>query len=202
MDRLGLSAANLRRGLKEHDEALLVGIVTNDLALVPHQETADIRALNIFLLGQLRLREAWLLSRAAPADPQRTSLVTFFAPLVAAIASGVFLVLDVGTEFAKVEGTAQYGATLGLAALASMFALIHALEVPRLRAALPRIAAAFALTWLLAAVESAIVVWILTGTSARSGGPFWADWLMWTSLSQFLGLFLSLVVTRTKLSEV
>lgn len=169
-----------------------------------------------------RLRRKLPASKEAPDGKAATevrlpTLPGYLAPFVAAIASGTFLDLEIGKAWNEVleHGLSfRYWATIGLALLGS-FTLLAATLGWRLNpsrdARFSRIRRVAQVSWralpaflgalLVSAVVSGVVLWTLEDTHIRKlphGDPipFLPHLFLVTSLSLFLGLFLSLVLHR------
>ena len=174
-----------------------------------------------FLLSHLRFGDALEYRRRIAGAVPIPSLLTWFAPLLVGSCAGSLLVLDVGTAW---NVMALAGRELQLAgmitvALTLSFALLFADLAQRVvrRAAEGESHAAYGMTvarrilpvlgvsWAVALTASSLVLLTLAGTDARSIGgapiPFVPQALLWAALSQFLGIFLGLVLAGRSVAD-
>ncbi len=204
-------SSRLAAGLAHQKEAEVLELMDTRLDLIVQEDEVVIDRLHRFLLGQLLFRRAMALQKAADRTGGRSlqTLTTFLTPLFPALASGVFLFLGSnGISFdevysAKAVAEHGYSAYLGLllvSATGSCYALVHALGMPRLTLAWRRLLLAFVATWVVTGFVVAAVLGILWDTAVHQAQPA-LQWVLWTSASQFMGLFLSLVVQRMRLGE-
>ncbi len=171
--------------------------------------------LHRFLLDHLHLRNAEALRDAVRERVPLRAVWMYLAPLIAGVASGTVLVLDVGTAFddlaVKSSLPIAYWGTLAVTFISAL-ALLWATLASRVRAGPPgkrswfrrvaqsarRVAAPFLGATTIAGVVSAVTLWLLAPTRTLKGvdepGEWVATWVLWTGLSLFLGLFVSIVV--------
>ncbi len=207
----------VQRALDGADEERLLALVfhagttdlrKDDLArLLPDQ----IRAIHSFLLSHLHLRGAASLRDEVRDRVQLPSRSQYMAPLIAGVAAGSILVLDVGGEWLKLATAGNwppYVTTVVLALSASLALLAGDLAGrmrssagkstkpgSRLLAVLRRVAGTFALATTAAFLFSAVVIFSIGGVVCDGGDPYnvW-DLLIFGSLSLFLGIFLGLIL--------
>ena len=198
--------AELGQHLGAHEEAHVLRLMRDHSALIAAGDPELLLRLRRFLLGQLLFREANQLQVLAP--DERTQMWPFLSPLLPALGSGVFLLLgSAGNEIDAVVsppadgfGLWPWAGLMVASGVGSCFALASALNMPRFTSAYGRLLVAFGATWGVAAAAAAVLLGALWFTGVHEQA-FILQWLLWSSLSQFLGLFLSLVVQRMKLGE-
>ncbi len=164
------------RALDRGDEAWAVAAATSaELELLP---PAMLRRLGRFLLDRLLFRAAHRLRARVRERAQIPAVWTHLAPLFAGVASGTFLVLDVGTAWNDVVAAHSpigLAATVALSLLLSFVLLagnlasrMAAADEPapvRLSRVCRRVLPTYALALLLAAGVSGLVLVTLEGTS-------------------------------------
>jgi hypothetical protein len=159
-----------------------------------------------YLLDVLRFRQAHQLRKALQARVQLQPVWTRLAPLIAGVATGPILILDVGEAWNELVGRPLREAMTATGALLAAFALLVAQlasHVPRAPASplgrvrtllrvCARVIPVFAGALLLAGVLSGLVLWTLADTSLRKGSMP-EQLLLWTPLSLFLGVFVGII---------
>lgn len=204
----------IRKNLDEANEPGLRALVAPAaLPRLSRAQPALLRELHGVYLERLLFREASRLANLAGKPPLEEltlpSPAAYVAPVIAAVTGGVFLVLQVGAwnELLVPLKVVPLAVTHAIALFTSFLQLMRLLQVQRheLARVVTRLVLAFAATWLVAATVSALLLWSLDGTSSRMTHgqpiPFVSQWMLWTSLSQFLGLFLGLVVQGRRLQD-
>jgi hypothetical protein len=174
-----------------------------------------------FLLSHLRFDDAFKYRRRIAGAVPVPSLLTWFAPLLVGSCAGALLVLDVGTVWnvMAVAGRELQLAGMIAVTLALSFALLFADLAQRVvrRAAEGQSRGAYGLTiagrilpvlgvsLVVAFTASSLVLLTLAGTDARSIDgmpiPFVPQALLWAALSQFLGIFLGLMLAGRSVTD-
>jgi hypothetical protein len=170
----------------------------------------DLRAVHRYLLRHLRFREASRLRREAHGRVRLPASVMHLAPLLATVMAGPLLILDMGTAWNDIVGghPRQYATTVCLALAVSLALLFYDLagrggmgtastrrgRLASAAAMLLRVLQPFGLAFVLAFLVSALVLWTLSGTSTAPAGGYWAQVVLWSCLSLFLGIVVQLVL--------